>query len=178
MNFWFIARGKIRPVSLWAIRITNWGWNNFQSWIHAGHDNYLMTPNGRIHRLLTRLSTELLFHPFQAFMFGQKFLAPKMRILLEDVFHGNYVTPFILRISVLSIVYAGVSWMSFLMLNGAFQCSKSERIQFFCSSEQVWLPHYSLRPYLLIGIVKNQNVSGALRGTYPNLFPSPQLSNA
>ena len=35
--------------------------------------------------------------------------SPKMRILLEDVFHGNYVTPFILRISVLSIVYAGVS---------------------------------------------------------------------
>ena len=66
--------------------------------------------------------------------------SPKMRILLEDVFHGNYVTPFILRISVLSIVYAGVSCMSFLTLNGAFQCSKSERIQFFCSSEQVWLP--------------------------------------
>jgi N-acetyl sugar amidotransferase len=66
----------------WAPHVyTEWGWKNFQSWIHAGHDNYLMTPNGRVHRLLTRLSTELLFHPFQAFMFGQKALAPKMSLL-------------------------------------------------------------------------------------------------
>jgi tRNA(Ile)-lysidine synthase TilS/MesJ len=42
----------------WAPHVyTDWGWKNFQSWIHAGHDNYLMTPNGRVHRLLTRLST-------------------------------------------------------------------------------------------------------------------------
>lgn len=70
---------------------TDWGWKNFQSWIHAGHDNYLMTPNGRVHRLLTRLSTELLFHPFQAFMFGQKALAPKMALLFKIplVFYGE-----------------------------------------------------------------------------------------
>ena len=70
---------------------TEWGWKNFQSWIHAGHDNYLMTPNGRVHRLLTRLSTELLFHPFQAFMFGQKALAPKMSLLFKIplVFYGE-----------------------------------------------------------------------------------------
>jgi N-acetyl sugar amidotransferase len=76
----------------WAPHIyTDWGWRNFQSWIHAGHDNYLMTPNGRVHRLLTRLSTELLFHPFQAFMFGQKSLAPKMSLLLNIplVFYGE-----------------------------------------------------------------------------------------
>ena len=76
----------------WAPHIyTECGWKNFQSWIHAGHDNYLMTPNGRIHRLLTRLSTELLFHPFQAFMFGQKALAPKMALLFNIplVFYGE-----------------------------------------------------------------------------------------
>ncbi|MBT6053018.1 MAG: N-acetyl sugar amidotransferase [Candidatus Scalindua sp.] len=76
----------------WAPHVyTDWGWKNFQSWIHAGHDNYLMTPNGRIHRLLTRLSTELLFHPFQAFMFGQKALAPKMALLFNIplVFYGE-----------------------------------------------------------------------------------------
>lgn len=76
----------------WAPHIyTTWGWQNFQSWIHAGHDNYLMTPNGRVHRLLTRLSTELLFHPFQAFMFGQKSLAPKMALLFNIplVFYGE-----------------------------------------------------------------------------------------
>ena len=76
----------------WAPHVyTEWGWANFQSWIHAGHDNYLMTPNGRVHRLLTRLSTELLFHPFQAFMFGQKALAPKMALLFDIplVFYGE-----------------------------------------------------------------------------------------
>ena len=76
----------------WAPHVyTEWGWRNFQSWIHAGHDNYLMTPNGRVHRLLTRLSTELLLHPFQAFMFGQKFLAPKMAQLFNIplVFYGE-----------------------------------------------------------------------------------------
>ena len=76
----------------WAPHVyTDWGWKNFQSWIHAGHDNYLMTPNGRVHRILTRLSTELLFHPFQAFMFGQKSLAPKMALLFNIplVFYGE-----------------------------------------------------------------------------------------
>jgi N-acetyl sugar amidotransferase len=76
----------------WAPHVyTEWGWKNFQAWIHSGHDNYLMTPNGRVHRLLTRLSTELLFHPFQAFMFGQKSLAPKMSLLFNIplVFYGE-----------------------------------------------------------------------------------------
>lgn len=76
----------------WAPHIyTDWGWKNFQSWIHAGHDNLLMTPNGRVHRLLTRLAVDNLFHPFQAFMFGQKSLAPKMAILhkIPLVFFGE-----------------------------------------------------------------------------------------
>ena len=81
----------------WAPHVyTEWGWKNFQSWIHAGHDNYLMTPNGRVHRLLTRLSTEVLFHPFQAFMFGQKALAPKMALLFKIplVFYGENETEY------------------------------------------------------------------------------------
>jgi N-acetyl sugar amidotransferase len=68
----------------WAPHIyTDWGWKNFQSWIHAGFDNFLHTPNGRTHRLLTRLAVENLFHPFQAFMLGQKSLAPKMALLFD-----------------------------------------------------------------------------------------------
>lgn len=76
----------------WAPHIyTDWGWKNFQAWIHAGHDNMLTTPNGRVHRLLTRLAVDNLFHPFQAFMFGQKSLAPKMALLHEIplVFYGE-----------------------------------------------------------------------------------------
>ncbi|HEY5755389.1 MAG TPA: N-acetyl sugar amidotransferase, partial [Steroidobacter sp.] len=76
----------------WAPHIyTEWGWKNFQSWIHAGFDNFLCTPNGRVHRLLTRLAVENLFHPFQAFIFGQKSLAPKMALLhkIPLVFYGE-----------------------------------------------------------------------------------------
>ena len=76
----------------WAPHMyTDWGWRNFQRWIHAGFDNMLMTPNGRVHRLLTRLAVENLFHPFQPFMIGQKALAPKMAAMLNIplVFFGE-----------------------------------------------------------------------------------------
>ena len=57
----------------WAPHIyTNWGWENHQAWIHAGFDNVLFTPNGLVHRLITRLAVENLFHPFQPFILGQK----------------------------------------------------------------------------------------------------------
>jgi len=76
----------------WAPHIyTTWGWKNFESWLHAGFDNFLCTPNGRVHRLLTRLAVENLFHPFQPFIFGQKALAPKMALLhkIPLVFYGE-----------------------------------------------------------------------------------------
>ncbi|MFM8775478.1 MAG: N-acetyl sugar amidotransferase, partial [Actinomycetota bacterium] len=76
----------------WAPHVyTEWGWRNFQRWIHAGFDNYLCTPNGRVHRLLTRLAVENLFHPFQAFILGQKSLAPKIAVLhqIPLVFYGE-----------------------------------------------------------------------------------------
>ena len=76
----------------WAPHIyTPWGWENFQAWIHAGFDNYLCTPNGMTHRLLTRLATENLFHPFQAFILGQKQRAPKMaaKFGIPLVFYGE-----------------------------------------------------------------------------------------
>lgn len=76
----------------WAPHIyTSWGFRNFQAWIHAGFDNQLVTPNGRIHRLLTRLAVDNLFHPFQPFIFGQKSLAPKMAVLhkIPLVFYGE-----------------------------------------------------------------------------------------
>jgi N-acetyl sugar amidotransferase len=70
---------------------TTWGWQNFQSWIHSGFDNFLCTPNGRVHRLLTRLAVENILHPFQAFMMGQKALAPKMAALhkIPLIFYGE-----------------------------------------------------------------------------------------
>jgi N-acetyl sugar amidotransferase len=76
----------------WAPHLyTDWGWKNHQAWIHAGFDNYLCTPNGRVHRLLTRLAVQNLFHPFQPFMLGQKFLGPKMaaQFGIKLVFYGE-----------------------------------------------------------------------------------------
>jgi N-acetyl sugar amidotransferase len=76
----------------WAPHIyTDWGWRNFQDWIHSGVDNMLVTPNGRIHRLLTRLATENLYHPFQPFIIGQKSIAPKFSALYDIplVFYGE-----------------------------------------------------------------------------------------
>ena len=76
----------------WAPHLyTPWGWDNFQAWIHAGFDNILHTPNGRVHRLLTRLAVENLFHPFQPFIIGQKALAPKVAAQhgIKLVFYGE-----------------------------------------------------------------------------------------
>ena len=82
------TRFGMHPLTVtWAPHVyTEWGWKNFQSWIHAGFDNELTTPNGRVHRLLTRLAVENPFHPFQPFIFGQKSLAPKMAILHDIPF--------------------------------------------------------------------------------------------
>jgi len=76
----------------WAPHIyTDWGWRNFNRWIHSGFDNYLVTPNGRVKRLITRLAVENLFHPFQPFIFGQKSLAPKIaaKMGIPLVFYGE-----------------------------------------------------------------------------------------
>lgn len=65
----------------WAAHIyTDWGWRNLQSLIHSGFDNVLITPNGRVKRLLARLALENLYFPFQSFVFGQKALTVKMSV--------------------------------------------------------------------------------------------------
>ena len=76
----------------WAPHIyTDWGWENHQAWIHAGFDNILFTPNGRAHRLITRLAIDNIFHPFQPFIIGQKNLAPKIaaRYDIPLIFYGE-----------------------------------------------------------------------------------------
>ena len=76
----------------WAPHIhTEWGARNFDRWIQSGFDNYLLTPNGRVKRLLTRLAVENLFHPFQPFIIGQKACAPRMAAMMNIplVFYGE-----------------------------------------------------------------------------------------
>jgi len=49
----------------WAPHMyTDIGWKNFQSWIHSGFDNILFTPNGKVHRKLTRLHSKTFFTLF------------------------------------------------------------------------------------------------------------------
>ncbi|MDR1483096.1 MAG: N-acetyl sugar amidotransferase [Synergistaceae bacterium] len=81
----------------WAPNMyTPWGWHNLQSWIGAGFDNYLCTPNALTHRLVTRLAVENIFHPFQAFILGQKQLAPKIAVKfgIPLVFYGENETEY------------------------------------------------------------------------------------
>ena len=58
---------------------TEIGWENFQNWMHEGGlDNILFTPNGKLHRLLTKLAFHNLLHPFQPFIMGQRCIGPAM----------------------------------------------------------------------------------------------------
>ncbi|RMH16415.1 MAG: N-acetyl sugar amidotransferase [Acidobacteria bacterium] len=71
---------------------TDYGRRNFRNWIEVGgFDNVTYKPNGRVHRLLTRLAIENLLHPFQTFILGQKNLAPKMALQfgIPLVFYGE-----------------------------------------------------------------------------------------
>ena len=84
---------NMNPLTItWAPTLyTDWGWRNFQKWIGAGHDNFTLTPNGKVHRLLTRLSVDLLLHPFHTFVLGQKTLAAKMALAhnIPMIFYGE-----------------------------------------------------------------------------------------
>ena len=59
---------------------TEVGWRNYKAWINSGFDNYLFTPNKRIHGLLTKLAFKNLLHPFQPFVLGQNSFAAKVAI--------------------------------------------------------------------------------------------------
>jgi N-acetyl sugar amidotransferase len=74
------------------ILYTDYGLQNFRNWLEVGgFDNITFKPNGRVHRLLTKLSIENLLHPFQTFILGQKNLAPKIaaRYKLPLIFYGE-----------------------------------------------------------------------------------------
>ena len=74
------------------IMYTDYGLENFNSWIEVGgFDNITLKPNGRVHKLLTRLAIRNLLHPFQTFILGQKNLAPKIALLHEIplIFYGE-----------------------------------------------------------------------------------------
>jgi len=74
------------------ILYTDYGYKNFKNWIDVGgFDNISFNRNGRAMRILTKLSIENIFHPFQTFILGQKNIAPKLALKynIPLVFYGE-----------------------------------------------------------------------------------------
>jgi N-acetyl sugar amidotransferase len=64
----------------WAPHLyTDIGWKNMQEWMHTGGlDNILYTPNGVLHKEMTKNAFHNLLHPFQPFIVGQRIIGPAM----------------------------------------------------------------------------------------------------
>ena len=74
------------------ILYTDYGYENWKNWIDVGgFDNISFRRSGRVMKLLTRLSIENLYHPFQTFILGQKNLGPKIaaKFGIPLVFYGE-----------------------------------------------------------------------------------------
>ncbi|MGO4821860.1 MULTISPECIES: N-acetyl sugar amidotransferase [unclassified Flavobacterium] len=73
------------------ILYTDYGLKNWKNWLDSGFDNISFYRNGKIMKLLTKLSIENLLHPFQTFILGQKNLAPKIAAQhgINLIFYGE-----------------------------------------------------------------------------------------
>lgn len=74
------------------ILYTDYGYQNFKNWIEiGGFDNLTFKQNGKVMKLLTRLSIVNLLHPFQTFILGQKNLGPKIAMNYDVplIFYGE-----------------------------------------------------------------------------------------
>uniref|UniRef100_UPI00404712C0 N-acetyl sugar amidotransferase n=1 Tax=Algoriphagus sp. TaxID=1872435 RepID=UPI00404712C0 len=74
------------------ILYTDYGYENWKNWIDiGGFDNLSFRRNGHVMKLLTKLSIENLFHPFQTFILGQKNLGPKLaaKFKIPLIFYGE-----------------------------------------------------------------------------------------
>ena len=73
------------------ILYTDDGLKNWRNWVDSGFDNISFYRNGKVMKLLTKLSIENLLHPFQTFILGQKNLAPKIaaNYNINLIFYGE-----------------------------------------------------------------------------------------
>ncbi|MDB9989831.1 N-acetyl sugar amidotransferase [Flavobacteriales bacterium] len=73
------------------ILYTEYGYQNWKNWIDSGFDNISWNRNGKVMKLLTKLSIENLLHPFQTFILGQKNMAPKLaaKFNIPLIFYGE-----------------------------------------------------------------------------------------
>jgi len=63
--------------------MTEMGRRNMDAWLDSGFACYTVTPNQKLHRLLSRLSFENLCHPFQPFTLGQNHAPMYLSTLLD-----------------------------------------------------------------------------------------------
>jgi N-acetyl sugar amidotransferase len=73
------------------IMYTDYGLQNWRNWLDSGFDNISFYRNGKVMKLLTKLSIENLLHPFQTFILGQKNIAPKIAAQhgISLIFYGE-----------------------------------------------------------------------------------------
>lgn len=73
------------------ILYTDYGLKNWRNWLDSGFDNVSFYRNGKVMKLLTKLSIQNLLHPFQTFILGQKNLAPKIAAQhgINLIFYGE-----------------------------------------------------------------------------------------
>ena len=73
------------------ILYTDYGLQNWKNWLDSGFDNISFYRNGKVMKLLTKLSIENLLHPFQTFILGQKNFAPKIAAQygINLIFYGE-----------------------------------------------------------------------------------------
>jgi len=72
---------KMNPLTVtWAPQLyTDIGRKNHENWVHVGGlDNILYTPNGKLHRTLTKNAFHNILHPFQPFIIGQRIIGPSL----------------------------------------------------------------------------------------------------
>ena len=77
---------KMNPLAVtWAPNMwTEVGFENFNNLSRVGGvDSILITPNGNLHKYLTKISFLNLGHPFQPFIHGQKIIGPKIAKKLD-----------------------------------------------------------------------------------------------
>ena len=76
---------------------TDYGYENFKNWLDiGGFDNISYHRNGRVLKLLTKLSIENIFHPFQTFILGQMNIAPRIAANFDInlIFYGENPTEY------------------------------------------------------------------------------------
>ena len=85
---------KMNPLAVtWAPNMwTEAGFENFNNLSRVGGvDSILITPNGKLHRYLTKISFLNLGHPFQPFIHGQKIIGPLIALKFDIplIFYGE-----------------------------------------------------------------------------------------